>query len=235
DKPDNPDKPVEVDDKYSISPDTIISSDTLSISNLNLIDSVLTLTIKSSEKTSLDQYYFELFDENNTLLKRIKVSSDTIDANTPSNYSYKAVSTATKISVVKKTANDYPAVSISYDDAGEGRMVCKNESSEHYTYVFSNDELLKIVYTYNKSSSASDYENVLETYSNLDTFYKSISGLISTLINNENGFDYSLTINLNTISIYDLEKVNLNGKFKVKTSPKEIKFKLEASNFTCTL
>ena len=60
-----------------------------------------------------------------------------------------------------------------------------------------------------------------------------MDNVTSSLITSENGFDYTLSLNLDNVSSDDIKQIMFNGIYKIKTQAKEVKFISEARNYTC--
>ena len=235
DNPDNPDKPVEDDAKYSLSSTDNITIGDVVISDLQKNNENLSITITTTKQMNLDSYYLEFYDDNNMFLGRSKVSDNTISESSPVKLYYIIPPTSSKFTFVKRGESDYPPVSINYDDKKEGILTCKNSNNEEYIYTFVSDELSKVVYSYSLSNTSENYANMFNKYSNSDSYYKTLDNVTSSLLSFENGFEYSLKIDLNGISNDTLKEIDLSGLYKVKTSPKEVKFKMEAKNYICNI
>lgn len=234
DKPDKPDTPDDTNKKYSLLETSEIDMGTFKISDINYSGNILTTTISSSSSVDLKNYYFEVFDSENMLLGRIKLSDDVVSESNTLYKTYELYTNASQVSVVKKTQADYPEVIINYDANNEGNLVCKNTNNEEYIYTFVSNQLTKIVYSYKVSSTVENYNEIYAKYLNLDTEYKTFENVTSTLSGSENGFDFTLSLNLNNMSSDVLNKINLSALYKVKTTPSEVKFVSEAKGFTCT-
>ena len=236
DNPDNPDNPVPNEvEKYDINETTVITENNFEISGISNINDVLTLTVSSSSGANLNQYFIELYNADNMLLGRVKLSDETLSSDGKATYTYDIPENASKMSVVKKTSADYPDVNIAYNDKNEGILTCTNKYGEEYIYTFTQDQLGKIVYTYKVSSTNVNYSDEYNKYLSLDSKYKVIDNVTSSLINSDNGFDYTLSLNLNEISQDSISEIKLTGIYKIKTSPKEVKFISEAKGYTCDL
>lgn len=235
DTPDTPDNPEVEDVKYDISTDTVIDGEKFKIDNIGFTYGELSLSVSSKTSVDLNPYFIELYNSDNMFLGRVKLSDDNLTAEDSVTYNYNIPSDSTKMSIVKKTLDDYPEVALSYNDKNEGIMTCKNTLGEEYIYTFVSDQLSKVVYSFKLSSSDENYMVTYNNYSELDNKYKSIDNVSSSLINSDNGFDYTLSLNLDSISSDDIKQIMFDGIYKIKTQAKEVKFVSEAKNYTCSV
>lgn len=231
DNPDNPDTPS--DDKYSFTSDTTVENDYFKLSNISVSDNVLQLTVNSKKDVNLDSYYLEVFDDSDTLLGRIKLSEEKLSDEQSSNFKYKFLSGGTKFRLVERTENDYPEVNLSYNENNMASLTCSNGSGEKFIYEFTANQLVKVIYSYQLSHDASNYYDEMRKYIDMDNQYKQIDAATSSLISSENGFDYTLNLDLNNATEEDLNTIAIRGFYKLKSSAGAVKFKIEASGYSC--
>lgn len=235
DKPDISDNPVEEDTKYDITSDTTIDLNTFTIDGINHLNATLSLNVNAKSGTDLTKYFIELYDSDNMFLGRNKLSDEVLSAGSSKTYNYIIPNNSAKMSIVKKSLDDYPDIKLSYNDQNEAILTCNNANNEEYIYTFKSDQLSKIIYSYRLSSTASNYNEYYARYMTFDTKNKVLEGVTSTFINSDNGFDYTLILNLDSISTDNIKEINLEGLFKIKTQAKEVKFIIESKNYTCKL
>ena len=220
---------------YDYSNDLVINYDGVSLSNFDLTNG-LTFTLTNNKNSVLlyseNKYYVELFDNNNMLVKRLLLVFDKkLNPEEKYQFTFDKVSFS-KISLVKKTINDYPYVELTKNTEDEYQLVCKNDHNEEYTYYFDIDaKLLKIKYTLFKTKS-SDQSYLIDAinYKNKAIDLDTKEGIDATFQESLNGFDY--------INIYDLENVDskdLNSSylFAKDTLSKVVNFEVSSQGFTC--
>ena len=235
DNPNNPDNPTNEDIKYDISENTVIELDNFKIDNIRFSNGTLSIVVTSKSTVNLNPYFIELYNANNTLLGRAKLSDDTLEADKTVPYSYVIPTESIKLSVVKKSIDDYPEVNLSYNERNEATMTCISPYNEEYIYTFVSDQLSKIVYSYKLSSTDENYESGYNNYLELDNKYKAMDNVSSSLIRSDNGFDYTLNLNLDNISSDTIKEITFDGIFKIKSQAKEVKFISEAKNYKCNI
>jgi hypothetical protein len=235
DKDDNPDpddgKIIEIV-KYKIASDTIIDTDDYTISNIALNGNMLSLSIlnKKSDNLYLDDYYFELYSDENTFLERVKVGEDTLSSNSSKNFTYTINSTPTQLSFVVKTEDDYPVVNLKYDSNQEAKISC-SKGIEKYEYIFINDVLVAVDYTLSASNiNDPNYSTELMQKQTQANRLNSLEGISSNLLSSANGYSYTVSVDLSEANISELNDRNY---FRNKASAKEVKFKSEARGFKC--
>lgn len=235
DKDDNPDpddgKIIEIV-KYKIASDTIIDTDDYTISNIALNGNMLSLSIlnKKTDNLYLDDYYFELYSDENTFLERVKVGEDTLSSNSSKNFTYTINSAPTQLSFVVKTEDDYPVVNLKYDSNQEAKISC-SKGIEKYEYIFINDVLVAVDYTLSASNiNDPNYSTELMQKQTQANRLNSLEGISSNLLSSANGYSYTVSVDLSEANISELNDRNY---FRNKASAKEVKFKSEARGFTC--
>lgn len=231
DKPTTPDTPA--DDKYAFASDVTVENNYFTITNISVSNNVLQLDINAKREVDLDVYYLEVFDDSDTLLGRIKLSEEELNSNQSKSYTYKFLSGGTKFRLVTRTENDYPDVSLSYDENNIASLTCSNDSGEKFIYEFTADQLIKVIYSYQLSRNVENYYDEMRKYIDMDNKYKLIDAATSSMISSENGFDYTLNLDLNNASEDDLSKITIRGFYKLKSSAGQVKFKIESSGYTC--
>lgn len=213
--------------KYPISAETVIETDSYTISNIGLSSNILTLSIanNTSNPLDLDDYYLELYNDADSFIERVKVSDEVLTASSSDNFTYTIKTQPTKLVFIERTKDDYPDVSIS-----NNALVCI-KGVEDLTYTFSNDSLTKIKYTYTANNVSDENYNIelynkqkqSQSYNNLDGVTANISSLSS---------GYSFTVNID-LAAADITKIDLDGLFKKGVKPSEVKFKAEAKGYSC--
>lgn len=232
DNPDNPDTPGDdTDDKYAISSDTTITNETYTINNIGFDGSTITYTITNNTSSILDtsDYYLEFYNEETTFLGRAKVGDYGVQAGSSVNSSGIVPYGSSQFLIKKIEISSYPNVELNYSESGYATLSC-TKGIEKYNYIFREDKLIKVsVEAQENPTSATYYEN-MNNYQSKASMYNAYNGIQATVITSDNGYSYTFSIDLQNANIDDVEDDNI---YKVKTSPKEIKFIQEAKGFTC--
>lgn len=235
----NDDKPGNVPDpdegkkivKYDINPDTVIEEKDYNINSINLSNNTLSfnMTNISSQILNTDNLYIELFDDNGTFLERIKLDGLSIEPGANKSITHSISSQPTKLLITSITNKDMPSVSLEYSDKGEAKLTCSLNNST-YSYMFVNEMLQKVIYSYNENSSVPTYFNDYSYYTSLNTKYVSEQGYIPSFVSLEGGFSFNLSVDL---TLADIEKNTDMNILNLNTKPNEVKFVLEARGFKC--
>lgn len=220
--------------KYKISSDAKIDNEKYTINNIVLNGTNLTLTITNKTASSFDlsQYYIELYSAEGTFIGRVKVSSNSLDANISKNYSFTVPSNSTTFSFVKKTVSDYPSVNLKYNENMEAVLSC-SDGKKTYNYLFVDDQLSHIGHTYSLTSEDPNFNTLSREYQSKAESLNLISGVSSNFSETISSFFFSMNVDLKVENL-ELSKINDDNLFEIKTEPKVVKFVEEAKGFTCS-
>ena len=228
----NPDDVEEIK-KYAISTTTSVDAKEYSLSNIKLDGTTLSFTFTNKKDSAFDLsgYYLELFNDKGTFLGRIKVSNDSITSGGTKDFSFNIYSESSKFSFVLRTSNDYPDVTLNYNEDKEATMSCRKDNHV-YTYLFVDDNLSKITYIFNPTSENNpDYQSQLQEYYLKSNSLNLIQGVTSSISTTINSFYFTMNVELSKVNLQELNDDNV---FKTNTEAKEVKFIEEAKGFTCT-
>lgn len=227
---------------YELNSEEPLKFNDLSISKVNkeqTDDYYLTLSVTNTAKETYNfdkNYYVELYNKDKTLLERTKLISDQPAMNNQelniklliSENSYNNVEL---ISLVEKTEEDYPEVSLKTKEEEMDVLTCTNKNSS-IKYYFTESKLTKIVDVYNYSGSdAASYNEVLKTYQNLAATYNNVEGVSSNITDTNLSFTMNTQIDLTKANIDSLKNKNY---YKKDIAPKAIKFEMEAMRYSCS-
>lgn len=219
--------------KYDIASNpVIIKEGVYTVSNISLNQNMLAISIANNSKDTLDldDYYLELYNDNDTFVERVKVSNKSLEPSASDNFVLTISSKPTKIVFIKRLEENYPVVTLAYDENSEAIYTC-SKGVEKYSYKLLDDKLSSITYVYsatNVTDQHYSYEKLNKQ--KLAQTYNEIDGVDASLIDNESG--YTLTVSID-LSQADISLIDLDGLFKMKTNPSVIKFKEEAKGYTC--
>ncbi len=199
------------------------SKKVLTFDVINNTDNVVNI---SKRKIFLDAYNSE---ENRMLLETFKLNIRELAPKDQTRITLQATKNFKVISIVEKTIDDYPEVSITPNSAGAYIITC-NKDNDQLSYTFENNNLMIINHTYSLNSSAENYQDELNKYQTLSSTYKSIEGFESTFSSNQFGFTMSVRINL---EMANLQKANNIYYYSYKELAKVVKYEMEGYGFVC--
>jgi len=223
---------------YDYSSQLSITYDNFSVSNFSLSDTQIFFDVKNNTNEILDltknKYFLELYNNEFTLVQRIKISYGLIESNGVVGYSYDLDSNVkdnlSKLMLVSKNEQDYPEVTLDVDSENNEVLTC-TKGYETIKYTFINNSLIKINDVVNYPADApTDYLSHQQYYQMLAATYNNYEGVSSTIITTETGFTFTSLIDLQNLDITNLEN---NNYYKYKTEAKTVKFETESNGFSC--
>lgn len=239
-KPDVPDGENYNNQFYELAEGLKIVRDDITVGDLalNLENNTLNFSITNNTNQYLVietlNYYLELYTEDHTLLERIRLTEQR-DLNSGAFYSYvKNIKASTAESVkaftlVKKTINDYPLITLNPKEDGSTTLVCSN-SHETVTYKFVNDALKNVVSEANYLNTELDYETNYTINKENSLMYNNRDGVVSIFMDYEAG--YKITTNIDSANA---ERFYVFGadSFKLDDPAKVVNFEMEAQGYDC--
>lgn len=236
----NPGEEEDPDELASFNSDLKIDKDEISVNGFRLDSTNNTLTysvtnkLKEAIKFEDLNYYLELYNSDQTLMERVKITGDTaimsgmsltftkkISANTASNLGL--------VGLVSKTTNDYNSITLNTNEDGSAALVCTCDH-EKVTYKFINEELKEVTSEVSYTTTDPDYASTYENNKVLSDSYKTKTGVTSSWFEYSEGYNVTTNVNLNEASrlyIYNADS------FKAGVEPKVVKFEMEAQGFSC--
>ncbi len=236
---DQEDKPQEIT-MYDLNDDTVITLDKISfqtfVKSIEDTDYKLSFTIKNSG-TQLYSFskklYFEFYDNSKTFLGRsylenVKDVTGGVSNHYQVDINKDIYDKATKIELVQRTDDDYPAVELT-----SNLLTCTN-SKYNIVYSFDTNQRLssiKDMYTYTKPDDIVAYSTDLVSYKakidNLDR----LDGVTAVLAENETGFITTIAIDYKQA---DYSQLSSDTKYYQKdTYARIIKFEMSAKGYNC--
>lgn len=196
----------------------------------------LSFKVTNNSNTSLNlnelNYYLELYNKEQTLIERVKVTGDTVSSKTTLNFTKNITEDASLnmalLVLVKKQASDYPSVVIGSGD-GNGTLAC-SRVGEELTYKFKENGLEETTSVVSFKNTEENYLEKYTTHKELATKYNSKTGVTSTFIDLPDGYTITTTVNLKEASRINIFNAD---SFDFGTNPSVVKFEMEAQNFTC--
>lgn len=230
---DNPGMEEEV--KYEFSNTLKISNDDITLNSFNFGNNTLSFMITNNKNTNESykdkNYYLEIYNDSDVLVKRIKIAEDVLSANGTQSYSYQINATTISYLYLKEIKKEnYATVTLNENSEKIATIVCKN-NEETLTYTFNNKELATIKDEVSFSNTISNYSERVTNYRSL---YEKYRGYDLTNIGVGEMFG-TFTFNIEM----DLSKVNVanfsnNNYYVAKTSADVVNFEVEARGYSCS-
>lgn len=187
---------------------------------------------------SKNKYFVELYTNEKLLLQRFKIAGSEVITTSNVVYPLDTNQTPYYVAIVKKEEKDYPPVTMGENAIGNPILTCK-KGSQALTYEFQKEEeknylvSIKESNTYN-SSTAENYEILLQDSTLLNGTYSTINGLKSELTPVRNGFTFTVTIDLKNVLSNTLNRYFKDEIYYAKdTEAKTIAFELSSSGYSC--
>lgn len=223
---------------YNFEKNLVITENKFNLSDFSVSNNVLTFKITNVggdvDYFKKHNYFVELFNDDKTLLQRIKFDGITINKSKTITLNVDAVS-FTKISFIEKDVKDYPNVTLK-TVSEIPTLTCQNKDLKViYTFSTDEDNKLKTIETnYSYASSNKDYEQMLSRYETYATSYNSLGGVKATLIPINTGFTFKVNIDLATIPEASYTSTFTDKYYySLDTEAKIVAFELKTSGFTC--
>lgn len=220
-------------------------SDTLSIdleekikiNEFALVGNTLSFKVTNANETRFsfqkDNYFLELYSEEDTLLERIYLGDATVSRETDMVLQFALNSNTAlymkKLSFAKKEIADYPNVTLEKNENEEEVLICTKDK-ETLTYKFQKDKLFSISHVVNYSSTISNYESILNTWQTNSEKLNNMTGITSIFVDAGTGFVVNTTIDTKTAKLNEVENTSY---YPNETLAKVVSFEMEARGFSC--
>lgn len=220
-------------------------SDTLSIdleekikiNEFALVGNTLSFKVTNANETRFsfqkDNYFLELYSEEDTLLERIYLGDTTVSRETDMVLQFALNSNTAlymkKLSFAKKEITDYPNVTLEKNENEEEVLTCTKDR-ETLTYKFQKEKLFSISHVVNYSSTISNYESILNTWQTNSKKLNNMEGITSILVDAGTGFVVNTTIDTKTAKLNEVENTSY---YPNETLAKVVSFEMEARGFSC--
>ena len=239
------DTPVKDDDQkqnikmYNLKEDTVIQLDKIEFGGFkkdNTDGLKISFYIKNTGSLLYKfdkKVYLEYYDDNNTFVGRTYLENvKEITGGITNNYSLTindAINNAaTKVEVVQRTDDDYPAITLQAK-----QLTCSNDT-DSIVYTFDESSRLtniKDMYTYTKDEDVMKYNNDLISYKSKISKLDSLEGVTAVLTETDTGFMTTTAIDY---QYADYSKLSSNTNYYIKdTYAKIISFEMNAKGYTC--
>lgn len=222
----------ETSNKYAYGEETVISNSEIKISDFKIANSELSFNITNLKEEANDlkekKYFLTAFDENDNVIKRIKVAEDTFTANEVKSYSYTISSDAIAYFMFDELTTDkYPASEAIKD--GDASLIC-SKTGEMAIYYYNNNELSSIRNTIVVDKDNINYEIKLANFQTKLASYNTIDGVNAQLDISDNVLTFSVTIDSAVTDVSKLDNVIYYSK---NTSANIIKYEMESRDYSC--
>lgn len=213
-----------IDDK------TILVKDSITVSNIKINNNTITYSVSASINTYLDlvKYYIELYDENTSLIGRVKLTG-LASSNNITNTQNLAFNVNSSVygKVVLLNDDDYPEVTIE-------RLVCKYNDNI-YTYNFSDNKLRSIYheYTFTNLDDLNVYVDSLNNSRIKSAFINNFINSSSATTEIDNGYRFTAYLDLSHLKISDLKEYIDYNYYNLDTLSKTVKYELESKGLDC--
>ncbi len=220
-------------------------SDTLSIdleekikiNEFALVGNTLSFKVTNANETRFsfqkDNYFLELYSEEDTLLERIYLGDTTVSRETDMVLQFALNSNTAlymkKLSFAKKEITDYPNVTLEKNENEEEVLTCTKDK-ETLTYKFQKEKLFSISHVVNYSSTISNYESILNTWQTNSKKLNNMEGITSIFVDAGTGFVVNTTIDTKTAKLNEVENTSY---YPNETLAKVVSFEMEARGFSC--
>lgn len=225
---------------YNLGSELVITRDDITINGITLDSTNNTLNFKVINNTNSSlvignlNYYLELYNSEQTLIGRLKITGlESVANNYPITYkksiSESIANSLISVTLIKRDVNEYPAVTLNTNEEGNGSLICTNEN-ETVTYKFHENALKEVSNELRRLSIEDTYYVDYNDNKIASNNYNTKTGITSSFIEYTEGYTITTTVNLNEsnrLYIYSADTFNLN------TEPQVVKFELEAQGFKC--
>ena len=222
---------------YTITPSLSIPlEENIQLDAFSLNGNTLSYQINNTSPNRFDfdeeNYYLELYSEDDTLLARILL--DTNVARTTSTMETivlngTTATNAKKILFVKKEESDYPNVELQKNAIEEDILVCSS-TIETITYKFKEDKLFEIQDNVNVNSTNTNYISLLNEWKTKSETLNAMNGVNSLLVDAGTSFAVNTSVDLQTAKV---SKEDSKYYYEKDTLAKVVNFEMEARGFSC--
>ena len=219
---------------YQIGSNSTLSFNEITISDVSLVDSVLSFTVETEDSIDLDEadYYIEFYESRKTFISRraltgyiVKSAKVSIDVNALN------INTSTYFQISHIEDSSIPKREYPTDESGIATITCSKDNLS-YTYDFDLDELIKVVRkeTYTNTDLNRYSEKLFETQKKVKD-YNEYNGVTCSIAENSPTFIYTLELDYSSIASY--KKIEEKYVFEKGIRDNVIEFKMEAEGFDC--
>ncbi len=222
--------------KHTLNENTNITFNNIILSNVKINNNKVSydLTNKTDNIIILDptDYYFNIYDGENKLIKSIKLTGNVTkekinNIHAFTNFKFKNIVYYGSI----ETITDFADIEINSKDAN---LIC-SITNNVYKYEFNNYQLKTITHNY-KYDDIKDLDKYLEKfnlYVNKSKKINEITPNASSTIEKDVGFEYNVIIDLAKINPSNLGAFIDYNYYELNTLAKKVKYVMEAKGYNC--
>ena len=223
---------IVVDNKYYFEANRVIEVNNIEFNTIEANNNEISFNAKNLLTTSVDiekqNIYFELYDENDNLLKRYAILG-ILKPNEEKIMTFNFDGEANYFDIKEILEDDYTYIDLKYDDNNLSYLICI-KNSEKIMYTFLNEKLTKISFSDLVSKQASDYDAKYTLYNEMYVKYRKSDGISAVFNTANNELKYNITIDYTKFE----ESINNRLLFEKDVSPRVINFKVESWEYECS-
>lgn len=222
-----------VSEYFRIGSDDTLKYNEITISNATLLDNILSFDVEANNiDLTMLHYYIEFFQEKYTFLGRRALKGQ-VDSKKRIDIDVSGLnlSNATYFNIAHIEDTSIPKFTLETDESGIGNITC-TKNSENYSYDFSLDKLVRVVYKHTYSNDNLDiYSNELLKYKKVANENNNLNGVTALVTDNNGSLIYTLELDYSTIPTFN--KITNIYKFNKDELSYIIKYKMDAEGYTC--
>lgn len=221
-------------EKYTLDEKKSFELGKFSVKNVRVFGGEFSYKITNKTSAELDMsslnYFFEFYDKYGKVLQTIFVTGRIPkDETITYTHAIKNASDIDKYSLSIIEEEYYTYYDLPIDENKEGMFTCAADN-RRITYTFQDEKLKNIADNISYSSEKEDYAEKMDEYQALVDKYRDRKGVSPSLDISDEGLTYILLIDYNLLEgLLDNDEY-----FPVNTSPRVVKFKLEALGYSCS-
>lgn len=226
------------DDYYTFSDSLSIELEkNITINEFALSANVLSFKVTNRAENRFyfnkENYFLELYTEDNTLLERIILSEVIISRESSEVVKYTLSSNTAldmkKLLFTKKAITDYPDIVLEKDDNQEEVLTCTKDG-ETLTYKFQNEKLFSITHVSTYNANTPDYMSLYNNWKTEADNLNNMEGITSMFVDTTNGFIVNTSLDLKKAKLSSINNVNY---YAYETLAKVVKFEMDSRGFSC--
>ena len=225
---------ISVSEYYQINSNDTLTYNEITISNVELTNDILSFDISSENAVDLTSlhYYIEFYQEKYTFLgRRILEGEVNTKGHVAIDVTNLNVTPMTYFNIAHIEDSSIPKFNLETDESGIGNVTC-TKGNESYSYDFSLNELITVIYKYTyQNNDMSTYTDKLLAYQKLAKEYNDLNGVTAVVADNSGTFIYTLELDYSSIDTFS--RVNDIHKFSKGELPYIVKFKMDAKGYNC--
>jgi hypothetical protein len=201
-------------------------------STIELNNNSISFSAKNTLSKTVDleelNIFFEVYNENDNLLKRIAILGN-LKANETNTFSFSFVGEANYYEIKEILEEDYTYIDLSIDDNNISTLTC-TKNNEKIVYTFENEKLTKIKHSDNIEKSKDEYDEKYSYYNGLYKNYHSKAGISSSFSTEDEVLNFKLTVDYTK----NAPKIEDRLYFSKDTAPRIVNFKVESWEYECS-